>query len=367
MKNFLTLIFLTFFAVQSVYAQQEYDPNARYAITKNDGRVYLGKILSDDGREILIETEALGNIYIPKASIRSIKKVDEQDVKRGVYVGENVFTTRYQFTTNAFPIKQGENYAAINLYGPEVHFSVADNLSVGVMATWIASPIALAVKYTFPTENNKLNFGLGTLLGSSGYINQARGFGGLHWAMATYGDRYNNVTASLGYGYFNWGDGSYDYLIPAGTYYATPGDWGQNFNFPNAKAYGTGTSRAPIFGISGMFAVGEKATFIMDVMAVFATQNRFYQTADYDGFDIWSSSQVTVSGPIAYQSQSNNVVIMPAMRFQRRDNRAIQFSLAGIVGKRTYRESGVYNTGAGEIITNSYSAPFPMVTWFFKF
>ena len=32
----------------------------------------------------------------------------------------------------------------IGLQGPEVHFAVSDNLSLGIMATWIASPLALA-------------------------------------------------------------------------------------------------------------------------------------------------------------------------------------------------------------------------------
>ena len=86
-----------------------------------------------------------------------------------------------------------------------MHFSVSKNFSVGVMATWIASPIVLALKYTIPTRNEKLNFGFGTLLGSAGYLNQGKGYGGLHWGMLTYGDRKNNVTFSLGYSYLNTG------------------------------------------------------------------------------------------------------------------------------------------------------------------
>jgi hypothetical protein len=368
MKKFMLLLLLSLMTGSTVFTQEDYEKEILYAVTKNDGTVYLGKILSDDGREILMETQTLGKIYIPKADIRSIKKVEEKDIKRGVYVGENIFTTRYQFTTNSFPIKKGENYAVLNLYGPEVHFSVADNLSVGVMATWIASPIALALKYTIPTKNEMLNFGVGSLIGSSGYLNQAQGFGGLHWGMATYGDRFNNVTASFGYGYFNPGDEGSDFLNPAGTYFATPNEWGQpTFNFPNGQYYGSGTFQAPVIGLSGMFAVGEKATFILDVMAVFASQKRFYQTVDYNGPDVWNSTQVNISSPIAYKAISNNLVIMPAMRFQRRDNRAVQFSLAGIIGSNKFRESGLYSLRPGELVTNRYSIPIPMVSWFFKF
>ena len=114
--------------------------------------LYLNNLLA------LISIERLGKIYIPKADVKSVTLVDVQaDYRGGEYLGQGVFTTRYQFTTNAFPIKRGENYALINLYGPEVHFGLLPNLSVGIMATWIASPIALALKYTIPTQNPKLN------------------------------------------------------------------------------------------------------------------------------------------------------------------------------------------------------------------
>lgn len=369
MRNLILLLAIGCLTVFNLTAQQNYDPDQKYAVTKTDGTVYLGKILSDDGREILIDTEKLGKIYIPKSDIKSIKKIDELEMKRGNYVGDNIFTTRYQFTTNAFPISKNENYATINLYGPEVHFSVADNLSVGIMATWIGSPMALALKYTVPTKNPNLNFGVGTLIGSSGYLNQARGFGGLHWAMATFGDKFNNVTASFGYGYFNNGDRQSDYLVQPGTYFREMNEWGwADFNLP-MKSYGSGTFRAPIIGLSGMFTVGDRATFIMDVMAVFATRKRFYQTRVYDGNDMWSSNQVTYFTPIEYTATSNNVVIMPAMRFKNKNNsnRAFQISLAGVIGSNKFRESNAYALNLGQEVRNKYSFPIPMATWFFGF
>lgn len=366
MKNFVLFTLLNLIMAFGSLGQQNYDPDASYAVTKNDGTTYIGKILSDDGREVLMMTESLGKIYIPKSDIRSIKKIEPNDLKRGVYVGENVFTTRYQFTTNAFPIKKGENYAVLNLYGPEVHFSLADNFSVGVMSTWIGSPIALALKYTIPTKDPKLNFGFGTLIGSSGYLNQAQGFGGLHWGMVSYGDRFNNVTASFGYAYFNNGSEGTDWLTAPGTYYSS-NPMGGGFNFPMTLPFGTGTYKAPIVGLSGMFAVGERATFILDVMGLSASQERYYQTANFDGTEIWNSNVVTINEPTPYSARSNNLVVMPAMRFQRKDNRAVQFSLAGVIGQTTERNSSIYETNLGKEYKNTYSIPFPMVSWFFKF
>ena len=114
------------------------------------------------------------------------------------------FTTRYYFTNNALPVKKGEDYAMIHLYGPEVHFSLNDKLSFGVMSTWIASPIALASKYSLYSDGNT-HVALGTILGTSGYLGIDDGgvFGGLHWLTLTKGNRLENISFSAGYGYFN--------------------------------------------------------------------------------------------------------------------------------------------------------------------
>jgi hypothetical protein len=163
-----------------------------YRVVKTNQQEYIGKIVNDDGREILLETISLGKLYIAKSDIQSITRIEAgKDLTDLEFRGKGVFSTRYQFSTNAFPIEKNENYALINLYGPEVHFSVSKNFSVGVLATWIASPIVLALKYTIPTKNEKVNFGFGTLMGSVGYLNNSKGFGGLHWGMVTYGDRKN--------------------------------------------------------------------------------------------------------------------------------------------------------------------------------
>ncbi|MGB1647360.1 MAG: hypothetical protein ACPG9I_08705, partial [Crocinitomicaceae bacterium] len=61
------------------------------------------------------------------------------------------------------------------------------------MTTWIGSPLIAVGKYTIPTNNKKVNFSIGTMFGTSGYLNEFRGFGGLHWGTFTYGDRKNNI------------------------------------------------------------------------------------------------------------------------------------------------------------------------------
>jgi hypothetical protein len=332
----------------------------KYLVVKYDGNEYVGLILSDDGREVLIETKSLGKIYIPKSDIKLIRPIDyAEDMVNGVVSSADVFTTRYQFTTNCFPIKKGENYAMVNLYGPEVHFAVHKDFSVGVMATWVGSPIGLALKYTRGTANPKINYGVGTLLGTSGYFNLGKGYGGLHWGMITYGDRRNNATLSVGYGYFNprmsntnFGQPIYTpgvYAAPNGMYPELPIDG--YFYASDQSNY-----KAPIIGLAGQAKVGKKASFIYDCMYIMASNSYKSvtggqpRTEQYDANGLLSQVEVynfqeTVT---AGTSRQNVMVIMPGMRFQRSENKAFQISLAGV-------------------LTKSMSFPLPMVSWFYRF
>jgi hypothetical protein len=321
----------------------------------------VGQILSDDGREVLIETKSLGKIYIPKSDIKSMRPLDyAEDVAKGEVSTAGVFTTRYQFTTNCFPIKKGENYAMLNLYGPEVHFAVHKDFSVGIMSTWIGSPIALALKYTRGTANPKINYGVGTLLGTSGYFNQGKGYGGLHWGMITYGDRRNNATLSVGYGYFNPGMSNTDFgqtIYTPGVYTATNGIYP---NIPiDGYYYSSSQSnyKAPIIGLAGQAKVGKKASFIYDCMYIMASNSYKSTTGDqqitsqYDVNGMLSQVQVAdfKENITAGTSRQNVLVIMPGMRFQQSESRAFQISLAGV------------------IVPQEISFPLPMASWFYRF
>jgi hypothetical protein len=362
MKKILLLLFVCFLNNQKTFSQTieqqaEKDTNT-FVIIRNNGIELIGKILSDDGREVLIETKTLGKIYIPKSDIKSITLLDYRRILvSGEYREKGVFTTRYQFSTNAFPIDKGENYAMINLYGPEVHFAVSNRFSIGVMASWIASPIALALKYTIPTSNEKLNFGFGTLLGSSGYIRQARGLGGLHWAMMSYGDRLNNITISVGYSYLR--TGRQPYFAEPGVYPFYYDEWSsqsypQVWSMPQSSKYSP-RFKAPIIGIAGIKSVGKKASFVFDGMLLIGKMNKYGTTVFHD-----YQEQVSIVSDIGivYTQPSLNLVLMPGMRFQKSENKAFQIALAGVIGSTK-------NQGSSN--TSNYSFPVPMASWFFKF
>lgn len=358
MKQILFLIICTFFSISAI-SQETSSSDSLLLITMKNGDEYIGKILSDDGREVLLISKEIGKIYLLKENIKSIEPFKEGDFKivDGEYRSSGPFTTRYYFTTNALPIKKRENYAMINLFGPEVHFAVSDKFSAGIMTTWIASPMVVSLKYTVPTNNPKINFGLGTLMGTSGYLMQGRGYGGLHWGMLTFGDRLTNFTISGGFAYIDPGfdktnayslgtvtqPGNYDAITDLNGYSYFPYYPG-DLPFQKKKLV-----NAPIIGIGAITKLGKKASFIFDSMFLFGSieENRttyFYLQPDNL---IPDYMEVTLD-----KSRSLTVFFMPAVRFSTKPDRAFQFAAAGVVA----RIDGDY-----------VSFPVPMCSWFFKF
>ena len=62
----------------AVHAQNTAIDTAYRLIEKNDGIKYIAKILSDDARELLIETETIGKIYIYKSEIKRISVINPE-------------------------------------------------------------------------------------------------------------------------------------------------------------------------------------------------------------------------------------------------------------------------------------------------
>ena len=328
----IVVLLLLLFTVKVLNAQVD-DIKQLKHIVRHNGVEYIGTIISDDGREVLLETENLGKIYIPKSEIKTITDVkDFKNIIHGEYRDSGPFTTRYAFTTNAHPILKGENYAMLNAYGPEIHFALVDNLSVGLMSTWIASPMILAVKYSLPTLNSDINFSIGSLFGTSGYLNSFRGYGGLHWATITYGDRMNNLSLSGGYAYLSSGD----FSIPVeGTYLNV---------YPQTQKQPLIT--AIMFSIAAIAKVGTKASFTLDSMGF------LFDDVTYDQEYNYISDENFVVTVTKTTTQRLGLVLMPGFRFQKTENRAFQISLSGL-----------------SLISKDENAsfPFPMFSWYYKF
>ena len=80
------------------------------------------------------------------------------------------FTTRYYFTNNALPVKKNENYALIRYLDLKFSFPYQTPV-IGIMSSWIASPIGVVLKQQLLAKES-FHLSLGTIMGTSGYIEQ---------------------------------------------------------------------------------------------------------------------------------------------------------------------------------------------------
>ena len=408
MRKFTSYMILLFLAFQiQIFSQTSEEIENKnenlVLIVKNDGGEFIGEIISDDGREILVVTKAIGKIFINKSDISSITKVDEglKNKENKEFRASGPFTTRYYFTTNALPIKKNDNYGLIHLYGPEIHLSVGNKTSIGIMATWIASPIALVLKQQIYSNNN-FHVSIGSIIGSSGFINQGQTYGGLHWGTMTIGNRLSNVSFSAGLAHINWtenntddyysslfmssareiGDkNSYSFNDGNHPYYIPPVNNGQSdfidafrntvnegLTYNNRILYKS-KQLASVIGFSGIVPFGKKASFIFDSMIFIANNSKLTYTSKeidvtytYNTYNpaTGTSTPQTETQTVIYgegsigseTSRSTTFIFMPAMRFNQSYTSSFQVALAGFINKN---ENG------------STSAPIPMISWLTKF
>lgn len=333
MRVFLFTLLL--FVAQTLVAQQQ----SRVAVTLANGNEYVGTVTKDDGREVYLMTEKMGGVYLLKTDIISMKPIEsEKQIVEGEFRDSSPFTTRYAFTTNALSINKGENYSMINLHGPEIHMAVTNRLSIGVMSSWIGSPFILAAKFTIPTKNPNLNFSIGNLAATSGYIQSFRGFGDLAFANVTLGNRMNNIT--LAGGYFMYRGGGLNNFNQAMILTSSAYPYESDAQGLPKPVHG------PMLSIGGIARIGAKASFVFDSMLGFFE----HQVGEVLSTEV--STNVYQLEVVMKTKNSSTLFVMPGVRFQRDERRAFQFSLAGVVLNN---------------MNGSVSFPLPLCSWFYRF
>ncbi len=207
----ITLFSLLFIGLPNILAAQEGSDTTTvsykmYVVVKNDGTEYVGQILKQDSREVLIKTDKLGEIYIPKHEIKEIREIENiKEYKSGVSFRENRMASRYYLTTSAIPLGKGNDYFRLTYFLLEAQFALGDNFSLGVMTTPVGAPIVLTPKFGYEVAD-KFHLGGGLLFGSLSWTRPD--YGGLFgYGLATYGTKNHNVTLGAGYG-FVYGDGN---------------------------------------------------------------------------------------------------------------------------------------------------------------
>jgi hypothetical protein len=317
-----TLFLFALFLTSPLCAQTDSIPKTQvadtnlYRIVKADGTDFIGYIIKQDEREVLILLQSGRRLYIPQYEIKEIVPIKYGELdKDGVFVGEDRFATRYFLTTNGLPIKKGEHYVQWNLFGPDFQFGVGENFGVGVMTSWLAVPVIGTAKYSFKL-GEKVQGGVGTLLGTSSWaalFGSGGNFGiAVPFGTISTGTRKSNMAFSSGYG-ATWGDGEVQ-------------------------------GRA-LFSLAGMVRVGPKLSFVFDSFIMPRGKDRVYTYTSYTyNPSTGNYDPVLMTG---IESRPGFALFIPGLRWHQSEKKAFQFGFTGVV----------YD---GEM----WQIPIPMVQWY---
>ena len=274
MKTAIITFILVLVATMAVAQNDTITKNdsTTYRIMKTDGNEIIAKVISQDRREVLVMTSDGREMYIPQHVIKKMTPIKEEDyTSTGVYVGEDKFATRYFLTTNGLSIKKGEHYIQWNLFGPDFQFGVGKNFGIGVMTSWMGSPIILNAKKSFQLSENT-QFAVGTLVGTGSWAGPSFG-GALPFATLSFGNRRANIAFSGGYGSI-WVDGD-----------------------AGGRALGS---------VAGMIKMDKRLSFVFDSFILFPK-------TEENGF-----------------SRSMVALIIPGIRWHKEEGKAFQFGFTGI-------------------------------------
>ncbi|MDA3931035.1 MAG: hypothetical protein PF541_18960 [Prolixibacteraceae bacterium] len=309
-------------------------PNTLYVIEKQNGVKFIGKIISQDAREVLLETENFGNIYIPKHVIKEIQSILPENGNN--YVTDDIFASRYFITTNGLPLKKGENYILWNTYGPDFQFGLADNLGIGIMTTWLAMPIIGTLKYSIPLGENK-SMALGLLAGTGSWQLPELGLI-LPFTAFTYGNRINNINLSVGYGLMFY-EGSKEEMGPN--------------RYPISNSINETEGRF-LISIAGMKKINDKLSLVFDsFISPWGPKKAVTRYNYYDGNSYYNETTGEYVDNSYYKKETTTerspalALLLPGIRYQIDPDRAFQFGFTGLYFDNEFVQF-----------------PIPMVQWF---
>ncbi len=210
-KKISILLILTLTGFFHLMAQQGVD-TLHYRIETRDGNVFTGTIAGEDSLKIILTTRDLGEVYIPKASIRRKVTIEPHKVHNNQVYYENPQSGRYFWAPGGYGLRKGEGYYQ-NIwvlwnqasYGLSKYFSVGAGMIPLFLFGSEETPLWIVPKFSAPIIKDKLNIGAGGLVGV--LAGEGVGFGILY-GTATYGSRDHNVSFGMGIAYADgeWAD-----------------------------------------------------------------------------------------------------------------------------------------------------------------
>jgi len=187
-------------------AQPANDTTTFYRIETTDGNEFFGSMITQNNDSVVLKTSNYGELPLRKIYIRKISKLQPTVYRMGKYWPENLQSGRYFWVPSGHGLKAGEGYYQ-NVWVMFNQFAVGvtDWLSLGggmvplFLFPETETPVWFSPKISIPVSRDKFSLGAGALVGTM--IGGGNSGFGIVYGLSTIGDRSNNITVGVGYGY----------------------------------------------------------------------------------------------------------------------------------------------------------------------
>jgi hypothetical protein len=186
----------------------------KYQITLNDGSTISGKLLSITDKEVVIESGSIGEVRLPKENIKSMIIVSSYDEKKTGIWFPNPNPTKYLLGSSAIPLEKNNGYYQNTWiffnsfsYAFTKNFSLSGGFEIFSVLAGGDGPYVFFInpKVSFKVANNFYAGGNVLYATTIRTIEEFKGLGTIN-AFGTYGNKNNNITGALGWG---WADGEF--------------------------------------------------------------------------------------------------------------------------------------------------------------
>lgn len=206
---FFVSLLLFLFAGQTVFAQSDEEKPPVFRIETSDRNVYIGQIISETPEAIVLRTENLGDITLLKTSILRRTLLEESG---DGYQSVNLHGNRYFILSNSLGIPKGSGYYQNSwIFFNQAHYGITNSISIGAgivplfLFAGTSSPIWIVPSVSIPVSKDNFALGVNALIATIAG-GDANGVAGFVTFTGTLGNRNNNLSLGLGYGFIddNW-------------------------------------------------------------------------------------------------------------------------------------------------------------------
>jgi len=203
MKQVIVLTFLMFVTVglkaQTQYASQYMELDSTFVSIKMfDNKEKIGHLVEQNEDYLVIWTEVLGRVQIPKYLVDRIEEVDEVTY---VAVEDRIphYSGRYHLLFNGLPQRKGSSTLGLTIASADYQYSLDENTTLGIIGSWLGLGAMASFKHSEQIAKNLY----GTLGIYAGGFWVSEGFV-LPYISMTYGNERANVTFGGGLSYIGY-------------------------------------------------------------------------------------------------------------------------------------------------------------------